>query len=102
MYHRFDESKYPSTNIQISEFEQQLEIIKKNKIQFVNPNFFEKKLLKEKNQRKILITIDDAFSSFYKNAWPLLKKKKNTFYFICKHKRSWKIWIYDLGPNQRN
>ena len=79
MYHRFDESKYPSTNIQISEFEQQLEIIKKNKIQFVNPNFFEKKLLKEKNQRKILITIDDAFSSFYKNAWPLLKKNKIPF-----------------------
>ena len=29
--------------------------------------------------KKILITIDDAFTSFYDNAWPLLKKNKIPF-----------------------
>ena len=32
-----------------------------------------------KKNKKILITIDDAFSSFYENAWPILKKKKIPF-----------------------
>ena len=30
-------------------------------------------------KKKILITIDDAFSSFYDNAWPFLKKNKIPF-----------------------
>ena len=30
-------------------------------------------------EKKILITIDDAFSSFYKKAWPYLKKNKIPF-----------------------
>ena len=32
-----------------------------------------------KNKKKILITIDDGFLSFYKNAWPVLKKNKIPF-----------------------
>ena len=32
MYHRFNEHKYPSTNIQMNVFEQQIEIIKDNKL----------------------------------------------------------------------
>jgi len=31
------------------------------------------------NQRKILLTVDDAFQSFYQNAWPVLKEKKIPF-----------------------
>ena len=33
-------------------------------------------LRNKKIQRKILLTIDDGFSSFYENAWPYLKEKK--------------------------
>ena len=33
-------------------------------------------LKNEKNKRKVLLTIDDAFLSFYENAWPILKKRK--------------------------
>jgi len=79
MYHRFEENKYPSTNIRINDFLKHLEIIKKNKIQFVNPKKFEEELIKNKKKRKILLTIDDGFSSFYENAWPILKKKKIPF-----------------------
>ena len=83
MYHRFNESKYPSTNIQIDIFKKHLEIIKNSKFDFYNPNNFKNKFDIPKKNKKILITIDDGFESFYKEAWPILKKKKNSFYFIC-------------------
>ena len=79
MYHRFGENKYPSTNIQIDAFKKHLEIIEKENINFINPNNFEKNLISRKNTRKILLTIDDGFESFYKNAWPILKEKKILF-----------------------
>ena len=37
MYHRFNESKYPSTNIQLEIFKEQLKIIENETIQFVDP-----------------------------------------------------------------
>jgi len=79
MYHRFEENKYPSTNIRILDFKKQLEIIQNNNIKFVNPKNFENELLNNKNQRKVLLTIDDGFLSFYKNAWPILKENKIPF-----------------------
>ena len=102
MYHRFEENKYPSTNIRINDFKKHLEMIKKNDIKFINPSNFEKELYNNKKQRKILLTIDDGYQSFYENAWPILKKSKNSFYFFCKYKRSWKKRIYELGRNKRN
>ena len=79
MYHRFEENKYPSTNIKIKDFEEHLKIIEKNNILFVNPKNFENDLRLNKGKRKILLTIDDGFLSFYENAWPILKKKKIPF-----------------------
>ena len=79
MYHRFEENKYPSTNIRINDFKTHLEILKEKKISFINANEFEKKLKENKKEKKILITIDDAYLSFYKKAWPLLKKDKIPF-----------------------
>ncbi len=79
MYHRFDENKYPSTNIKINDFKKHLEIIEENNIKFVNPNKFKDELISNKTQRKVLLTIDDGFTSFYENAWPILKEKKIPF-----------------------
>ena len=79
MYHRFDENKYPSTNIQMDVFEQQIRIIKKLNYNFYDPKDLEKNFHIIKIKKKILITIDDAFSSFYENAWPYLKKEKIPF-----------------------
>ena len=78
MYHRFEENKYPSTNIKLKDFKEHIKIIEKNNINFINPDNFANEL-KNKNQRKILLTIDDGFSSFYENAWPILKEKKIPF-----------------------
>ena len=79
MYHRFNENKYPSTNIQMDIFKSQIEIINNNNFEFYNPDKFEIEFNKPKNEKKILLTIDDAFTSFYKNAWPYLKENKIPF-----------------------
>ena len=79
MYHRFEENKYPSTNIRIKDFKKHIEIIEENKIKFINPKNFENELKNNKLQKKILLTIDDGFLSFYENAWPILKDKKIPF-----------------------
>ena len=79
MYHRFEENKYPSTNIKIEDFKKHLEIIENEDIYFINPKNFKIELLENKSKRKILLTIDDGFLSFYENAWPILKKKQIPF-----------------------
>ena len=54
-------------------------MIKKNEIKFINPLNFEEELKNNKRQRKLLLTIDDGYKSFYKNAWPILKDLKIPF-----------------------
>jgi len=53
MYHRFDENKYPSTNIRMDIFKNHIEIIKSNDFKFYNPKNFEEEFeipkLKKKN-----------------------------------------------------
>jgi peptidoglycan/xylan/chitin deacetylase (PgdA/CDA1 family) len=79
MYHRFDENKYPSTNIQMNIFLEQIQLIKDLNYDFIHPENFEKNFNIPKKQKKILITIDDAFQSFYEVAWPFLKENKIPF-----------------------
>ena len=79
MYHRFEENKYPSTNIKIADFVNHLNFIKKKKFKFVNSTNFKDNLLNKKEDKKILLTIDDGFSSFYNQAWPILKKERIPF-----------------------
>ena len=40
MYHRFNEGKYPSTNIQMDVFKEQLKIIEKEGLKFIHPKNF--------------------------------------------------------------
>ena len=79
MYHRFEENKYPSTNIRMNIFLEHIEAIKKNEFDFYDPKLFDEQFNEPKNNKKILLTIDDAFLSFYENAWPILKKNKIPF-----------------------
>ena len=79
MYHRFDENKYPSTNIQMDVFVKQIEMIKNSNYDFYDIQKFIDNFNEPKNEKKILITIDDAFSSFYEIAWPFLKENKIPF-----------------------
>ena len=47
MYHRFDEPKYPSTNIQLEVFKEQLKVIEKDGLKFIHPDNFEKSIFVE-------------------------------------------------------
>jgi peptidoglycan/xylan/chitin deacetylase (PgdA/CDA1 family) len=76
MYHRFDESKYPSTNIDTKELESHLIYLKENDF---NIESISEILDKKGNKKSFLnntigFTVDDAFLSFYKNGWPIFKK----------------------------
>ena len=79
IYHRFGEPKYPSTNIQMEVFKKQIDKINESNYNYFNLNDFESFFKKPSLEKKILITIDDAFISFYENAWPYLKKNKIPF-----------------------
>ena len=98
MYHRFNESKYPSTNIQMDIFKQQIEIIEDSNYKFNNPSEFEKMFSTPKIKKEILITIDDAFLSFYQEAWPFLKKNKIPFILFVSTepvgKRGYMTWSH--------
>ena len=76
MYHRFGEDKYPSTNIKPNQFLEHVDELSKSKYNVINIEDALKaieniKLIKD---RSVVITIDDAYSSVYKYAWPILKK----------------------------
>ena len=79
MYHRFDENKYPSTNIKKNIFLEHLKETNNSGIEFISYENFKKIIKKSIDKKYVLLTIDDAFESFYLNAWPILKNKKIPF-----------------------
>ena len=79
MYHRFNESKYPSTNIQMEVFKNHIKIIKETNYIFSDPAKFKENFTIPKKNKEILITVDDGFESFYFEAWPYLKKNRIPF-----------------------
>ena len=79
MYHRFDESKYPSTNIQMDVFKKHINNIQLSGYEFLGPKLLPKVFFEEKLEKKFLLTIDDGYNSFYENAWPFLKENKIPF-----------------------
>ena len=79
MYHRFNENKYPSTNIRIDDFTKHINLIKAGNFKFIKAEDFENHINLKNTERKILLTIDDGFESFYLNAWPILKAEKIPF-----------------------
>jgi len=77
VYHRFGDSRYPTTNTSVKDFEQHLAYLAKNNFQVLS--FSEAiRYLKsgEPVKKTAVITIDDGYKSFYKNGFPLLKKYK--------------------------
>ena len=79
MYHRFNENKYPSTNIRMDVFKNHIYTIKNSNYNFYNPIDIKEDFNIPRNQKVVLLTIDDAFESFYIEAWPFLKQNKIPF-----------------------
>lgn len=76
MYHRFGEAEYPSANIRIDQFEEQLRELGTGGYSVLPlPEILEKmRTGAELPDRTIALTIDDAYASVYAEAWPRLKK----------------------------
>ena len=79
MYHRFEENKYPSTNIKNDIFVKHLQEINNLGLEFIDYRHFKKIISSSIDKNYLLLTIDDAFESFYLNAWPILRSKKIPF-----------------------
>ena len=75
MYHRFGEDKYPSTNVTEKQFISHIDYILENKIKILSLEEIVKTLERNEkfNEKAIAFTVDDAYSSFYKIAWPLFR-----------------------------
>ncbi len=81
VYHRFGESKYPSTNITLEQFQAQLDYLETHNytvwsfskiVQAIQMN-------KPIPSKTVAITMDDAYYSVYTNAYPMLKAKGYPF-----------------------
>ncbi len=77
VYHRFNDGRYPSTNISVSDFESHIKWLTKNNYQILSLSEAVQYLASEEHIRKVaVITIDDGYKSFFKNGLPILKKHK--------------------------
>jgi peptidoglycan/xylan/chitin deacetylase (PgdA/CDA1 family) len=75
IYHRFGEERYPSTNVSVKAFREQLTYLQTNGFQ-VLPLATLYDFLAEKRplpEKAVAITIDDGYKSVYQHAWPLLQ-----------------------------
>ena len=52
MYHRFNENKYPSTNIKMDIFKEHIDLIKSSNFNFHNPNNFDDQFNIPKTKKK--------------------------------------------------
>ena len=76
MYHRFGEDRYPSTSIRIEQFEAQLKYLHDNEYTVVPLTDLIAAIKNSKPlpERAVVITIDDAYQSVYKVAYPLFRE----------------------------
>ena len=76
IYHRFDDSRFPSTNISSRDFQAHLEILHRQGFTVLTLGQIIDRIKRGENlpQRCAAITVDDAFRSFLTGGWPLLKK----------------------------
>lgn len=77
MYHRFGEDRYPSTSVRLEQFDAHLEWLAREQYQVwplerVVAHLREGKPFPD---RVVSLTVDDAFESVYREAWPRLKRR---------------------------
>lgn len=77
IYHRFGDSRYPSTNTRVEQFTAQLDWLAANHYQIWPLPRIVEYLQGNKPipDHVVAITVDDAFQSFYEHAYPLLKAR---------------------------
>jgi len=80
-YHRFDENRYPTTNIPMKLFTQQIEYLLGNHYTIWPLSKVVRYLMNDQElpDKTVCVTMDDAYKSVYTKAYPLLKKYKLPF-----------------------
>lgn len=74
IYHRFGEDKYPTTNVSLERFREQLIFLRDNDYKVIPlAEMLAKMRRNEIPDHSVVITIDDSYKSVYQAAWPLLK-----------------------------
>lgn len=76
VYHRFDDSRYPSTNISLETLRAQFDYFKNNNYEVI-PLSKLMNAVKEKtpvSDKWVVLTIDDNFQSFYENGLKVFKE----------------------------
>ena len=78
IYHRFGEDKYPTTNVSIEQIDMHINELTSGNYNVIPLMDAVTTLQSGKKlpARSIIITVDDAFVSFYKNGWPRFKAAK--------------------------
>jgi len=76
IYHRFGEDKYPSTNVSVERFQEQMVYLKENNYQVIPLSALVESLQSSNPlpDKTVVITIDDGYRSVYEHAWPILQK----------------------------
>jgi len=75
VYHRFDDDRFPSTNIAAADFEAHLQWLKTHQYQVLSlSDAIDYMKSNSTVRRTAVITIDDGYKSFYQNGLPLLIK----------------------------
>jgi len=76
MYHRFGEADYPSTNTRLDQLEAHIAELKNGDYSILSVGEIITRLKSNQRfpSRSIAITIDDAYTSVYTEAWPRFKK----------------------------
>ena len=66
MYHRFEENKYPSTNIKIKDFKLHIKLIKDSGLEFISYEQFNEYVNKKNETKKVMLTIMMVLRHFMK------------------------------------
>ncbi|MDT8335663.1 MAG: polysaccharide deacetylase family protein, partial [Desulfurivibrionaceae bacterium] len=75
IYHRFGEDEYPTTNVGVERFREQMAYLAANDYRVIPLAELVAALSKKKQlpEKSVVVTIDDGYKSVYRHAWPILK-----------------------------
>ncbi len=81
IYHHFGRPEYPTTNVSVERFAEQMAYLAKEGYQVIPFSKLVAALNDEEAfpERAVVITIDDGYRTIYDQAWPILKQYKFPF-----------------------
>jgi peptidoglycan/xylan/chitin deacetylase (PgdA/CDA1 family) len=107
IYHRFGEDKYPSTNISVERFREQMAYLKDNDYQVIPLSSLIDALHKNIKipDRAVVLTIDDGYRSVYEHAWPVLQEFGYPFtvflYVKATENKHWNYMTWDQAREMK-